>query len=433
MTGRSPPSARFKSQPYSFARPSPVPQRPSGLALPRRAAILIGGAGVALALWALGATVFIVFRDDVVTGMMHRETNLQYDYEGRISSLKAELSRLKSKQLVDQQAFLEKVDTLMRLKSSLETRQSIVQSLGDLAMSAGVKPAGPAPANEAAATAPHPLPLDGIEVLKPGKQARLQLKPATHASMAAPLFAASQPDRESGLAERLVAVAGSLDSIETGQMASLQALAAHAKTRTSKIRDTLQGLGLRTPLPSAAQSEGGPFIPLELAPNASAFEAVAHDVQDALSDADALNRSLTSIPVRRPFANAEITSGFGPRVDPFLGRSALHAGIDFREATGAPVRATAAGKITEASWVGGYGNMVEIDHGGGLTTRFGHLSEILVAPGTIVAVGDIVGRVGSTGRSTGPHLHYETRIDGTPVDPMRFLRAEQKLAEVAGG
>src|SRR5262249_38496161 len=140
-----------------------------------------------------------------------------------------------------------------------------------------------------------------------------------------------------------------------------------------------------------------------------------------------LNRLLTTVPLRRPFPHAQITSGFGVRVDPFLGSAALHAGIDFREESGAPVRATASGRVNEAGWVGGYGNMVEIHHGNGLMTRFGHLSQILVPPGETVTIGQVIGRVGSTGRSTGPHLHYETRINGTAVDPMRFLRASRAI------
>jgi murein DD-endopeptidase MepM/ murein hydrolase activator NlpD len=104
----------------------------------------------------------------------------------------------------------------------------------------------------------------------------------------------------------------------------------------------------------------------------------------------------------------------------------MHTGIDFRAPSGSPIRATAAGRVVESGWVGGYGNMVEIDHGHGLTTRYAHMSSLGVDVGETVARGDIVGKVGSTGRSTGPHLHYETRLDGEPMDPMRFLRAAQK-------
>ena len=101
----------------------------------------------------------------------------------------------------------------------------------------------------------------------------------------------------------------------------------------------------------------------------------------------------------------------------------MHTGLDFRSSIGDPVRATANGTVDTAGWNGGYGKMVEIDHGNGFSTRYGHLSEIEVKVGQHVKIGQIIGRVGSTGRSTGPHLHYETRIDGDAVDPQKFLRA----------
>jgi murein DD-endopeptidase MepM/ murein hydrolase activator NlpD len=134
------------------------------------------------------------------------------------------------------------------------------------------------------------------------------------------------------------------------------------------------------------------------------------------------------MPLRRPlFGEASVTSPFGYRADPFLGRPALHPGVDLVQEYGAPIRATGAGKVIHAGPFGGYGNMVEIDHGNGLTTRYGHMSAVLVEEGQDVKPGDELGRLGSTGRSTGPHLHYEVRQDGEPVDPTRFLHAGEGL------
>ena len=133
------------------------------------------------------------------------------------------------------------------------------------------------------------------------------------------------------------------------------------------------------------------------------------------------------LPFSNPAPQSDITSQFGNRMDPFLGRLALHAGIDFRVATGTSVRSTAPGKVVVAGRNGGYGNMVEIDHGNGVSTRYGHLSTILVNVGDVVKAGEAIARSGSTGRSTGPHLHYEVRLHGDAVDPMRFLNAGMKL------
>jgi murein DD-endopeptidase MepM/ murein hydrolase activator NlpD len=114
-------------------------------------------------------------------------------------------------------------------------------------------------------------------------------------------------------------------------------------------------------------------------------------------------------------------------MDPFLDRPAMHPGVDLRGEVGEPVHATANGRVTMAGRDGGYGNMVELNHGNGLATRFGHLSEIDVKVGQEVRVGQVIGKVGSTGRSTGPHLHYECRINGEVVDPQKFLRAGVRL------
>jgi murein DD-endopeptidase MepM/ murein hydrolase activator NlpD len=134
------------------------------------------------------------------------------------------------------------------------------------------------------------------------------------------------------------------------------------------------------------------------------------------------------VPLAAPVSGATMSSNFGSRTDPFLGSLAFHAGIDFRAPTGRAVTATAAGKVVTAGRAGGYGNLVEIDHGRGITTRYAHLSRIEVKVGEQVASGEVVGRVGSTGRSTGPHLHYETRVDGTAVNPKTYLAAGRRIA-----
>jgi len=140
-----------------------------------------------------------------------------------------------------------------------------------------------------------------------------------------------------------------------------------------------------------------------------------------------VRRIAGQLPLARPLGNAPITSRFGARLDPFFGRPAMHPGIDFLAPTGYPVRATAGGTVVTADNAGGYGNMVEIDHGNGVTTRYGHLSAILVKVGQIVSKDALIGRIGSTGRSTGPHLHYEVRLDGKAIDPMRYIRAGSEL------
>ena len=128
-----------------------------------------------------------------------------------------------------------------------------------------------------------------------------------------------------------------------------------------------------------------------------------------------------AIPSVQPTAKLAFTSNFGVRSDPFTGQARMHAGVDIPGPVGTPIYATADGTIAHAERMGGYGNMVEIDHGKGIATRYGHMSKLLVVAGTHVARGQLIGLMGSTGRSTGSHLHYEVRIDGHAVNPAPFL------------
>lgn len=128
-----------------------------------------------------------------------------------------------------------------------------------------------------------------------------------------------------------------------------------------------------------------------------------------------------AIPSVHPVEKLAFTSNYGIRSDPFRGTARMHAGVDIPGPIGTPIYATADGMIAHAERMGGYGNMVEIDHGKGIATRYGHLSRLLVEPGTHVTRGQLIALMGSTGRSTGSHLHYEVRIDGHAVNPVPFL------------
>ncbi|MEO7240076.1 MAG: M23 family metallopeptidase [Sphingomicrobium sp.] len=125
-----------------------------------------------------------------------------------------------------------------------------------------------------------------------------------------------------------------------------------------------------------------------------------------------------------------ISSGFGRRADPIKDGVRMHDGIDLPGRLGTRVHATGSGVVSFAGWAHGYGNLVQIDHPGHLTTRYGHLSRILVARGTPVVQGAVIGEMGSTGRSTGSHLHYEVRADGVPLNPMQFVGAPSVTYEM---
>lgn len=163
----------------------------------------------------------------------------------------------------------------------------------------------------------------------------------------------------------------------------------------------------------------------QLSPNAQAaaqFQAIFQSWKklDAVS---IVGNGAISIPSIQPINRFTFTSAYGVRSDPFAGSAAMHAGIDLASPTGTPIYATADGVVDRAEWFGGYGNMVEIDHGKGIATRYGHMSRIAAKSGQRVKRGELIGYVGSTGRSTGSHLHYEVRIDGRAVNPVPFLQS----------
>jgi murein DD-endopeptidase MepM/ murein hydrolase activator NlpD len=134
----------------------------------------------------------------------------------------------------------------------------------------------------------------------------------------------------------------------------------------------------------------------------------------------AQSRMLSSTPSIAPVRGI-LTDGFGGRSDPFTGEPGQHNAIDISSAVGQPVRSPADGIVVKAEWANGYGNVVYISHGYGYSTRYGHLSSFAVRPGARIKRGDVIGYVGSTGRSTGPHLHYEVRVNNNPVNPLEYI------------
>lgn len=150
---------------------------------------------------------------------------------------------------------------------------------------------------------------------------------------------------------------------------------------------------------------------------------------DVAAFSSPITQKAISVPSRMPLEGAQLTSGFGMRTHPVLGGRRAHAGIDLAAPTGTPVYATADGIVGRADWYSSYGLYISINHGASMETRYAHLSRLAVAAGDNVKKGDLIGYVGSTGRSTGPHLHYEVRVDGLAVNPIPYMvESEAQLA-----
>jgi murein DD-endopeptidase MepM/ murein hydrolase activator NlpD len=390
------------------------------------------GTVVALGVWSAATATYFAFRDDVLTRLIARQADMQYAYEDRIAELRAKVDRTTSRQLLDQEQFDKKLDQIMRRQAMLESRATALNALPDASITGSIKSA---PARGAAATetgasgVPKPSPINDtvIFVAPPDREARLESRTPTLATRQPNQFAKLE-----GVDNVIVRLQASLDQVEGRQMAALSSVEDGIESRARRMRGAIADLGLDLTQLEAATPRvgmGGPFVPVKLPADAGPFERQLSRINISRAQVERLNRTLALVPYRKPvIGEVEFTSGFGVRTDPFLGRPAMHTGLDFRASMGDPVRATANGKVVSSGWAGGYGRMVEIDHGNGLATRYGHLSEIHVKIGDQIKIGQVIGAVGSTGRSTGPHLHYETRIDGEAVDPQKFLRAGVRLS-----
>ena len=390
---------------------------------------IVVGTVTVLGIWSAATATYFAFRDDVLTRLIARQAEMQYAYEDRIAELRARVDRTTSRQLLDQEQFDQKLDQIMRRQTTLESRATALGTIPDASVTGSIRTQSHGAAAATSSGTPKPSPISDtvIFVAPPDREARLESR--------APVVVKVQPNQFAkvrGFDNVLARLQGSLDKIEGRQMAALSSVEESMELRIRRMRGVITDLGLDMAQLEAATPRsgvGGPFVPVKLAPDAGAFERQLYRINTTRAQVERLNRTLALVPYRKPvIGEVEFTSGFGIRSDPFLGRPAMHTGLDFRAASGDPVRATANGKVASSGWMGGYGRMVEIDHGNGLSTRYGHLSEINVKVGDHVKIGQVIGAVGSTGRSTGPHLHYETRIDGDAVDPQKFLRAGVRLS-----
>src|SRR3954466_2293909 len=391
---------------------------------------MVVGTIVLLGMWSAATATYFAFRDDVLTRLIARQAEMQYAYEDRIAELRAKVDRTTSRQLLDQEQFDQKLDQIMKRQTALESRATSLGSIPDSMATGSIRPpARGAAADTPASGIPKPSPISDtvIFVAPPDREARLESRTPVIVKPQANQFAKVQ-----GVDNVLVRLQTSLDQIDRRQMAALNSVEDSMESRVRRMRGVFTDLGLDMAQLEAATPRsgvGGPFVPVKLGADASQFERQLNRINATRAQVERLNRTLALVPYRKPvIGEVEFTSGFGVRSDPFLGRPAMHTGLDFRAAMGDPVRATANGKVSSSGWAGGYGRMVEIDHGNGLATRYGHLSEINVKVGDVIKIGQVIGAVGSTGRSTGPHLHYETRIDGEAVDPQKFLRAGVRLS-----
>ncbi len=388
--------------------------RPALVALCSGALLLLG------ALYLL-ATGYLVLRDDLIGAVAARQARLQETYEDRISTLRAQLDRVTSRQLVDQQQMASKLSELLARQSLLSERHGDFEPQPGTTIepNGSVSPAKPDRHAEAGSA------LAALRTaFAAGSDGQPLPAPFAFWSTRTAISTEAAADR----ADRVfVALNQSLSTIESAQLDRVNSLAENAAQATDAIKTALAEAGLSAAVDFDKADVGGPLVAL---PDPVAFETKMRALDQALETLDAVKAKVRRLPIANPAPGAPISSMFGIRRDPLLGIPALHAGMDFRVGMGSAVHATAGGVVVKAGLQGGYGRMVEINHGNGFATRYAHLSRTVVTVGERLGAGAVVGFSGSTGRSTGPHLHYEVRQNGQAVDPLRFLKVGRTLAEL---
>lgn len=367
---------------------------------------VMGTVSVMFAVGYVFATSYLVFRDDLIGASIARQARMQHAYEDRISALRSQVDRIISRQLLDQQLMEQKVAELVERQTALFDRQSRLGPLLERADDAAALP---------------------VPSARPEKQAKAGMMDfTTTASIEAPARGGTGYKAADEADLTFSQISGSLKQIEADQIEKLQAVIAGARQTGDKVVETLADAGIAIKLDDDTAT-GGPFIPAGAGEHA-AFDRTVEELDAALSRLDLIKSQVDQFPLKNPAPGNSVSSTFGNRKDPILGSQAFHGGIDFRAPTGEPVLATGDGTVVSAGWNGGYGQMVEIKHANGWITRYAHMSRLSVSEGDKISAGQKVGEVGSTGRSTGPHLHYEIRRQDAARDPAPFLKTGKRIA-----
>ncbi|MEF2545697.1 peptidoglycan DD-metalloendopeptidase family protein [Aurantimonas sp. E1-2-R+4] len=412
-----------------------------------RRSLLLGTAFAALiSLTIVAAPTWFLMQDDIAARLTARQAQIRQDYEQRIASLRSQLDTVTSRQMISQKIVETKVDVLLDQQEELTARYDKLRPLYERAQEVGV----------ALASIPLPTPNPRLEVADlPMGVLDTLVEDEVGAAVSQPAAALVDPIRTGSLGERAALTTGlrpsaaapaelagktqvadamirevgrSIDIAEFRQIEHLQSMAETARTRTLKIAAALKAAGIDVPELDEQTATGGPFEPV---PVDYDFDESYAELDTALASLQKVHLVATTLPISAPLPGSRLSSSFGIRSDPFLGRRGLHSGDDYAAAAGTPVPATAPGTVTKAGRAGGYGNLVEIDHGNGITTRYAHMLRVDVSVGQTVAKGTKIGEVGSTGRSTGPHLHYEVRRDDRAVDPARFRRIGLRIGALS--
>ena len=395
-SARRPPAKVFSRA----GKPAPVAPKRKGAGI--RPALFYSLFGGLLATNVLTFVAFLMAPD--ISGLMNGQTDtVAAAYEDRIAQLRIEVDRLHSRHFAQAGDINLQLQELSQQQELLLEQHQLVKQLADKAAELGI--------DTASLPGPDAVGDDTGDVAT--KPAALTGTPET---------------------DQIAAVSIDMTRMMDESRLALAGLAETASESTDTILGELHGIGIKPKMPDGLDDGiGGPFIPAVEGADADSIVDDANDVYLALARFQAARAAVDLAPIHKPMdAPTRISSRFGNRTDPFTGGRAFHAGIDFPAPRGTIVMSAGYGKVTFVGQRSGYGNLVEVTHAAGLVTRYGHLSAFLVKEGQVVNAGTPIAKVGSTGRSTGPHLHFEVRSKDQAVDPSKYLTAGRRLAEFVG-
>jgi murein DD-endopeptidase MepM/ murein hydrolase activator NlpD len=408
---------------------APAPIRPSKtLAIGMGSIVSVLALLLLLAAWGTGLTVMMLFGDRLSARIIAENSQMQDAYEQRLQAYRAEIARLSlevEQSRFDSTSVEGRVIELGRRQRQLELRVLALKQLSDLVGLPSGAPAAPAPAQPPANRIRFEAPDETDPVVIP---VQADAPPVIEQAPATPR------EQSSDIEAFILRMDRSLRNVDQTQTAILLNLQRSSDVRSERIRAALSLIGLQPQQILQMRGRGDVVIPNIVLPLSEQSTPFAQGIERARQ-----NHGLTlgirdvvqALPTLRPTnPNIRFSSGFGYRIHPIHGSRRLHAGIDMAAPIGEPIFAAGSGVVQSAGWGGGYGNLIQVDHGNGVLTRYAHLSQIKVTPGQPVSKGTLIGLMGTTGASTGSHLHFETRIHGSPVNPACFLLAGDRIAGV---
>lgn len=347
---------------------------------------------LAVGAWAVFATSTLMFGDQLSARLIAQQSDMQFAYEQKLIVFRAQLDRIAQQARSDRGDVEGRITDLMLRQAQLEARQGMLLSL----------------AGEGGNTTPGAPPR------------------RSEASPPSQTFAVL--DKSVPPHERLSLVEQSINKIEALYATIADSFVLQSRIQLNALQNTLTEMGVNMAAITPPSRPTGLALPKSLTDGSSPFETGLAQARRSFGDLGKLRQAASSMPLLRPVSlEMRMSSPFGIRIHPIYKSERLHAGLDFAVPEGTPIRAAGGGVVYSASVAGGYGNLIIVDHGNGVTTRYAHLSMMLVQPGQPVTAGMTIGRSGNTGASTGPHLHYETRVRDEPKDPYVFITAGEKM------